>query len=75
MDIIKEYTDPSKPGSFSSKSSFIRELKKRHKKLDKNIINKIDEELSNLDAYTLHRSARKKFLRNKILNKIKCLKN
>jgi hypothetical protein len=64
MNLKEEYTDPSKPGSFSGKSTFIKELKKRNKKIDKK---KVSEWLTSEDSYTLHKPIRKKYKRNKII--------
>lgn len=63
-DIELEYTDPSKPGSFSGKSSFVRELKKRFRDVDEQEVNNV---LINKESYTLHRPIRKTFQRNRVI--------
>ena len=59
-----EYTNPSLPGSFAGKSAFVRELKKRHQKVD---LGDIEEFLADEETYTLHRPSRKRFRRNQII--------
>jgi hypothetical protein len=58
--IRKLYTNPSKPGSFSGLSGFL----KANKTLKKNDVIKF---LNSNDSYTLHRPKRKKFVRKKIV--------
>ena len=64
LNYLSEYTDPSKPGSFSGQSTFINELKKRNKKIN---VKEIEDFLSNEETYTLHKKIVKKFERNKII--------
>ena len=58
---LNDYTDPSKPGSFSGISSFYRALKTKNKKIK---ISDVNEWAKYQDAYTLHKNKTKKFLRN-----------
>lgn len=64
MDIYNQYTIPHLPGSFSGKTTFIRELKRRNKKFN---TKDIKEWLAYQDTYTLHFPYRKKFRRNRII--------
>ena len=64
LDYLKEYTTPSKPGSFSGQTTFIRELKNRNKNIE---IKDVIDFLSNEETYTLHKNSQKKFTRNKII--------
>lgn len=64
IDYEHEYTTASRPGAYSGAKTFIRELKKRHKKVDKS---QVYQWLQSQDAYTLHRNAKKKFKRNKVI--------
>jgi len=58
--IKKLYTDPSRPGSFSGLSGFLR-ANKNLKKNDVKIF------LDSNEAYSLHKPKRKKFIRKKII--------
>jgi hypothetical protein len=66
MNILGEYTDPLKPGSFSGKSSFLRELKKRSKSR-RQLGKLVKKTLENEETYTLHRPIRKKISRNRVI--------
>ena len=57
--IKKLYTDPSRPGSFSGLSGFLR-ANKNLKKNDVKIF------LDSNETYSLHKPKRKKFIRKKI---------
>ena len=59
--IIKKYTNPSLPGSFSGYSGFI----KNNKEYGKSLLAK--EALQSLPSYTLHVEKRKKFPRRPVL--------
>ena len=59
----KEYYDPSKPGSFSGKQAFLRELNRRGYTISKE---DLDNWLRKQDSYNLHVTPRKKFSRNRI---------
>lgn len=64
MNIEENYVTPSNPGSFSGKTLFIKELRKKYKKLN---VNKINNWFLNNESYTIHKPIRKKFLRNKVI--------
>lgn len=57
--ILKKYTNPSNPGSFSGLSGFL----KNNKKLDKKLVEKT---LLEFPAYTLHKSKRSNYRRLKV---------
>lgn len=58
MDVETEYTDPSKPGSYTGVRKFTRELKKRgHNVKQKNV----EKVLQGVDSYTLYKTVRKTF--------------
>ena len=57
---LNDYTDPSKPGSFSGINSFYSALKTK-KKIK---ISDVNEWAKYQDAYTLHKNKAKKVLRN-----------
>jgi transposase InsO family protein len=60
----KEYLTASKPGAYSGRETFIRELKKRHKNINRaDVISWLEQR----DAYTLHRPMRRKFKRNRVI--------
>lgn len=63
-EILEEYTDPKKPGSFAGQSSFIREIKKRKTDVNEDLIK---QTLSNKEVYTMHRPIRKSFKRNQVI--------
>lgn len=60
--IVKKYTDPENPGSFSGLSGFHRNNKDFK-------INKIKKTLSRYKAYSLHKSRFRKFKRSRVLVK------
>lgn len=62
--IQKLYTDPTFPGSYSGASSFIKSVKESKIKLDSK---KIKDWLLNKESYSLHRSKRKNFKREKVI--------
>jgi transposase InsO family protein len=59
-----EYTKTSAPGAYSGRESFIRELKKRYKNVNRTDVIKW---LEKKDAYTLHRPMRLRFKRNRVI--------
>lgn len=60
-DIIKIYTNPMEPGSFTSSGKL---LKQHFQKQNKNVV---DKALQSLDAYTKHKPVIRKFQRNKVV--------
>ena len=62
--IEKYYNDISKEGSFSSPTTIYRILKKRGVKIT---LQDIQEYLKGKESYTLHKKARRRFKRNKII--------
>ena len=64
-NLTSEYTDPSKPGSFSGINSFYKSLKAKKKK--KITVKHVKEWLQSQDSYTLHKPKVSKFERNQIV--------
>ena len=62
----KHYLDVSKPGSFAGLAGFSRALKKRRLPASKN---EIENVLKKEEAYTMHKTARKRYNRNQIVTK------
>ena len=60
----KKYLNPGQPGSFSGLETFFRALKNEGQKPKKS---KIKNWLLQQDAYTLHKPARKKYPRNRVI--------
>lgn len=65
IEKIRElYVDPGQPGSFSGLNNFSRGLKKVNIKASTKVLEKV---LRKVDAYTLHKSVRKRFPRNRVI--------
>ena len=64
VDLLKEYTDPSKPGAFAGFSGFYNALKKRKNNVSKGRALKF---LQTQDAYTLHKPKRINFKRKRVM--------
>ena len=63
MEINKLYTDPSREGSFSGLSGFKRSIQKLKIKTSD-----LKNYFKSLEAYTLHKPKRKKFIRKKVIS-------